>query len=95
MAVELMEWHWRDTMRPARFIIFDARSALMVVLVLIHPRPYTLFAFAVTLVLFYFLERLGLTFEAALRKLRASMCGPERPAFIWTQRRRMTDFGGN
>lgn len=95
MAMELIGWHWRDNMRPARFFMFDARAALMVVMLLVHPRYYTVAFFLAALVVFNILERMGLTFEAALRRLRSSVCGTERPGVIWTARRRLVDLGGN
>lgn len=93
MSGQPPEWHWRDTMRPARFFMFDARAALMVMFVLIHPRTSTLILFVVVMFLFYILERMGLTFEAALRKMRAWLCGNNRPAHIWTFKRRWIDLG--
>lgn len=90
----LPEWHWRDNMRPARFFMFDARAALFVVIVLLRlfsPWPWAIFFCA--LLLFYMLERFGLTFESALRRWRSWLCGNDRPAVIWTAKRRMHDFG--
>lgn len=89
------EWHWRDTMRPARFFMFDARSALLVVMLLIHPRLYTFVFFIIVMGFFYMLERVGLTFEAALRRIRSWLAGNERPAVIWTARRRMIDLNSD
>lgn len=93
MVMEIVGWHWRDNMRPARFFMFDARAALMIVLLLVHPRPWTFMLFILALILFNILERFGLTFESALRRLRAWLCGSERPAIIWTVRRRAIDMG--
>lgn len=93
MAMELVGWHWRDNMRPARFFMFDARAALLIVLLLVHPRPWTFVLFVLALVLFNVLERFGLTFEAALRRLRSWLCGNDRPGVIWTARRRAIDMG--
>lgn len=94
MSYELAGWHWRDTMRPARFIMFDARAAFFIVFVLIRLfSPYTWGLFFSALTFFYILERFGLTFEAALRRARAWMCGNARPALIWTSNRRMLDLG--
>lgn len=90
----LIDWHWRDSMRPARFFIFDARSALFLAILLVYPRPSTFMLFVIILFFFYLLERVGLTFEAALRRMRSWLAGNERPAVIWTARRRMIDFGG-
>ncbi len=85
--------HWRDSMRPARFFMFDARAGFAVVLMLIHARLYTLYFVILCLGLFWVLERLGLTFEAALRKARAWLCGNQRPAVIGTARRHLIDLG--
>ena len=86
-------WHWRDNMRPARFFMFDARSAMLVVVLLLHPRLYTFVFFFIVMFFFYMLERIGLTFEAALRRVRSWLAGAERPATIWTERRRLLDLG--
>lgn len=88
----IYDWHWRDTMRPARFFMFDARSGLLVALLLVHPRLYTFVFFLIVMFFFYMLERVGLTFEAALRRMRSWLAGNERPSIIWTARRRMMDM---
>jgi len=88
------DWHWRDTMRPARFFMFDARSAMLIVMLLVHPRMYTFAFFVTVMFFFYMLERVGLTFESALRRIRSWLAGNERPALIWTSRRRMIDLSG-
>lgn len=82
-------------MRTARFFGFDARAGASVFLLLIYPRLSTIYFAVVCMILFYILERLGLTFEAALRKARAWLAGIERPAHISTARRRLIDFGTN
>ena len=33
---EKVNWHWRNTMRPVRFLAFDARAALPLPLLLVH-----------------------------------------------------------
>ncbi len=94
MAVEPTQWHWRDNMRPARFIIFDARAAFPIVFVVLRLVSwYTWGFFIAALIFFYILERFGLTFEAAMRRFRAALCGRNRPAHIWTAKRRMVDLG--
>lgn len=93
MADVVMDWHWRDSMRPARFFMFDARSGLLVAMLLAHPRSYTFLFFILVMIFFYVLERVGLTFEAALRRIRSWLAGTSRPAIIWTARIRMIDYG--
>ncbi|MEA1938881.1 MAG: IcmT/TraK family protein [Pseudomonadota bacterium] len=86
-------WHWRNSMRPVRFAALDARTAIPFVFAMIHFRQWTvILAFVVTM-LFWWLERKGLTFDAALRAGRSWVFGRNRPAVIWTVKRRMIDWG--
>lgn len=90
---EKMNWHWRNSMRPVRFLAFDARAALPLPLLLVYARWSTLFLTIVTMMLFRFLEQRGLTFPAALRNLRAWVVGKDRPGWISVQKRKFTDYG--
>ena len=88
-----MDTHWRYTQKPARFFGLDARSALSLLLVLVHLRMWT-FEFAlVVMALFWFLERRGLTFNASLRAFRAWILGERRPANQRRIRRYWVDYG--
>jgi intracellular multiplication protein IcmT len=86
-------WHWRNTMKTVRFFNFDARAGLMLVLVLVHARLWTLYMLIGVMLLFYVLERKGLTFPAALRAARVWVIGPNRPGWIFTRRRKLLDTG--
>ena len=86
-------WHWRNTMKPARFFAVDARAVFFWALVLVHFRTWTIFlAFTVTIV-FILLERRGLTFSAALRAFRRWFIGQYRPGVVWSARRKYKDTG--
>ena len=69
---EARGWHWRNTMKPVRFFQFDARAGFFVVLLLVHFRTWTFVLLLTVLMIFYLLERKGLSFSAALRALRLS-----------------------
>lgn len=90
---EAPAWHWRNTMKPVRFFIFDARAGFFVILLLVHARLWTLSLLITVLSVFYILERKGLSFAAALRAMRVWILGPTRPAWIWTRRRKLRDTG--
>ncbi len=90
---EKINWHWRNTMRTVRFFAFDARAALPLPLLLVYARWSTLILTIVTLLVFRFFERRGLTFPAALRNLRAWVAGKERPGVIGVLRRQFIDYG--
>lgn len=90
---EKMNWHWRNSMRPVRFLAFDGRAAMPIPLLLVHARWSTLILTVVTLLVFRFLEQKGLTFPAALRNFRSWLIGKDRPGWVSAQRRKFTDFG--
>ena len=89
----LQSWHWRNTMKTVRFFNFDARAGFFVILVLVHARLWTAGLMMLILLFFWLLERRGLSFAAALRAIRVWLIGPNRPAWIWTRRRKLTDTG--
>lgn len=86
-------WHWRNTMKPVRFFGFDARAGFFVVLLLVHARLWTFMLLISILVIFWILERKGLSFASALRAGRMWFIGKNRPAWIWTRRRKLRDTG--
>jgi hypothetical protein len=90
---EKLNWHWRNNMRPVRFLAFDARAALPLPLLLVYARLSTLLLTIVTLLIFRVLERKGLTFPAAIRSVRSWVVGAERPGWIAAQKKRFTDYG--
>jgi len=90
---EQLNWHWRNTMRPVRFFAFDARAGLPVPLLLVYARWSTFILMILFLVFFRFLERKGLTFPAAMRALRQSFVGRERPGWPGAYNKNFTDYG--
>ena len=94
MAEEAQEqgWHWRDTMRPVRFFKFDARAAIPFFVLLVYFRIVTVVLTIVITLIFWFLEKRGLTFSSALRSLRTWLIGDRRPAFMPYRHRRMRDY---
>jgi intracellular multiplication protein IcmT len=90
---ERANWHWRNSMRPVRFFTLDARAAIPFCIMLFHFRLVTLiFTISLTLI-FMFLERRGLTFDASLRAFRSWFLGQKRSAWLSYHRKRMIDFG--
>lgn len=86
-------WHWRNSMRPVRFFGLDARAGIPFFVLLFYFRPITLFLTIVLTMVFVFLERRGLAFDAALRAFRTWILGQKRPGWLSYARRRMIDFG--
>ena len=88
-----MDLHWRNTQKPARFFAFDARAFMAIFLFLVHMKLWTLVLVILTLIIFWIMERRGLTFEAALRAGRCWILGARRPATLRVSRRSWVDFG--
>jgi intracellular multiplication protein IcmT len=95
MSDDYPSWHWRNTMKPVRFFQFDARSVIFLLLVLVHARLWTLYLLIGVNIIFWILERRGLSFAAALRALRLWFTGPYRPAWVYTRRRKFHDTGSS
>jgi len=88
-----MDLHWRNSQKPARFFALDARAAAALMLFLVHARLWTFTLAVVVMLVFWLLERRGLTFEAALRAWRSWLVGRHRPAMRPGSRRHWIDFG--
>ncbi len=88
-----MDDHWRNSQKIARFWVFDARVFFLLVACMFHIAYWTLALAAIAVFFFYILERMGLTFESALRAIRAWLLGQDRPAYTRRLRRRWVDYG--
>ncbi len=88
-----MDIHWRNTQKPARFFMFDARVFIAIFVFLIHARAWTFALVVLAMLFFWIMERRGLTFEAAMRALRVWILGRNRPATLGGKRRYWIDFG--
>lgn len=90
---ERVNWHWRNTMRPVRFFGLDARSAIPYTFLIVYFRPITLILAIVTTIAFFIMEKQGLTFPAAMRKIRRGLLSDVRPGITSFRHRTFKDFG--
>lgn len=90
---EQVNWHWRNTMRPIRFFNFDVKAILPFFVLLFYFRVSTLVLCTLSTLLFWGLEKKGLTADAAMRALRVNIIGNFRPGLPKFRFRRMKDFG--
>ena len=71
---------WRETHKPGKFLIFEGRVVIVLLLMVMHIRPWTIaLAFTVMGVL-YFFDRKGVSADSILRYLRARLVGRRRTA---------------
>lgn len=87
-----MDVHWRNSMKPVRFLGFDARAAVPFLLLVLHLRLYTLIFACLCTLLFYLFERNGLAYDAAWRAVRRRLLGARRPAHRHQRIRRWYDY---
>ncbi len=85
--------HWRNTQKPVRFFFVDARAFFPLFIFLVHARSWTFGLTILTLFVFWLMERRGLSFDSALRALRAWLVGVKRPGVSRRVRRRWVDYG--
>ena len=87
-----MNINWRNTQKSARFFTLDARAAGALLVFLVHARLWTFILAVLVMLMFWLLERRGLTFEASLRTFRCWILGRKRPANHRRARRRWIDY---
>ena len=83
---------WRDSMRPVRFYLIDARLLVLLVLWLFVPTWWTTVAVVLAVTALRVAEARGYRLHAALRRVRAWSAG-RRPALHAGRERRFVDFG--
>lgn len=83
---------WRDTMRPVRFYVFDARLLLLAAPWLFMPTWWTTAAVLAAALACRGAEVRGYRMGAAIRALRSLSAGRRR-ALHAARLRRFTDFG--
>lgn len=94
-AEEEARWHWRDSMRPARFFGLDARAGVPYFFLIFSGGFFVkmlIFTFFVTMI-FRLMEKKGYTFPAALRALRLWLSGSDRNGWVSLRYRKMIDYG--
>lgn len=77
-----MDIHWRNSQKPVRFFMLDARAFIGVLFLLLHFRMWVLTLCVVAMAFFWGFEQRGLAFGAALRAVRSWLIGRSRPANV-------------
>ncbi|MBN2689776.1 MAG: IcmT/TraK family protein [Gammaproteobacteria bacterium] len=75
--------HWRDSARPARFFIFDAKAAFPMLLFFLHIKLWTFVVAVFCMLFFTILNRYGYSVEVFLRVFRSFLAGPRKFAVPW------------
>ncbi len=80
---DMSKAHWRDSARSIRFFMLDGRAAFPLVIVLIHPRWWTLFVAIACTIFFSILCRFGYTPKVFFRLARAFFAGRHIQSQPW------------
>jgi len=83
---------WRDSMRPVRFYVFDARLLILALPWLFLPNWWTTTVVVAAMLACRAAEARGYRLRAAVRALRSLSAGRRR-ALHAARLRRFTDFG--
>lgn len=83
MAMPSPSAHWRDSARPAKFFIIDAKAAFPVLLFLVHISMWTFIVAALATFFFTLLNRFGYSVEVFLRYFRTFVGGSRKMAIPW------------
>lgn len=78
-----MEVFWRDTGRPARFFIIDARAVFPFLGFILHISWWTFFVALAASIFFGLLERYRFTLPVFLRWIRTTLAGPHKISAPW------------
>lgn len=75
--------NWRDSARPARFFIIDAKAAFPILLFLLHIKIWTFILALIITLFFSMLNRFGYTTEVFFRSMRSFLAGNRKIAVPW------------
>ena len=71
---------WYQTYKPARFFMMDSKAGVPLIGVLLHFKTYTVVPAFLWVVLFWYLDRRGMSITSAMRAARSWIIGDIRPA---------------
>jgi hypothetical protein len=84
---------WRDTYKPARLFVLDARLLFVLLPTLLWVRIYTIVPLLLAAgLLFYVERRLEMSVPSALRAMRSMIAGHRRPALNASKLRYPIDY---
>ena len=85
--------YWRETHRQPRFMMFDGRLVVVLLVCVMHIRPWTIALALSTIAILWFFDRKGVSADSILRFLRARLVGSRRTARGFAAERSAVDFG--
>ncbi len=85
--------YWRETHRQPRFLIFDSRLVVTLLVLIMHVRIWTILLAIFCFSVLWFFERKGVSPDSIFRYLRARLVGRRRTARGLHNERSCVDYG--
>lgn len=85
--------YWRETHRQPRFLIFDGRIVVLLLMAMMHFRVWTILLALTAAFVLWFFDRKGISADSIVRYLRARLVGRKRSARGVDAERTAVDFG--
>lgn len=85
--------YWRETHRQPRFLMLDGRIVVLLLLMVMHIRVWTIALTLVAIAVQWWFGRKGISPDSILRFLRASIVGRKRTARGFAAERSAVDYG--
>jgi len=85
--------HWRETQRQPRFLIFDGRLSVLLLVFVMHPRTWTFALVVIAIGVTTYFGRKGVAPDSILRFIRMRFIGRKRSARGLMAERSYVDFG--
>lgn len=85
--------YWRETHKLPRFLIFDGRVVLPILLSILHMRLWTIILTVIVLIALFYFDRKGISADSIARFLRAKFVGSHRTARGVDAERSFVDYG--
>ncbi|MCE6959683.1 IcmT/TraK family protein [Cereibacter sphaeroides] len=85
--------YWRETHRQPRFLLFDGRITILLLLMVMHIRIWTIALTVIAIAILWWFGRKGVSPDSILRFLRARIVGRRRTARGLAAERPAVDHG--
>lgn len=85
--------YWRETHRQPRFLMLDGRIVVLLLLMVMHIRLWTIALTLIAIAIQWWFGRKGIGPDSILRFIRASIVGRRRTARGFAAERSAVDYG--
>lgn len=85
--------YWRETHRQPRFLMLDGRIVILLLLMVMHIRVWTIALTLIAIAIQWWFGRKGISPDSILRFIRANIVGKRRTARGFAAERSAVEYG--